>query len=139
MKKRTLLLFSCLVLSGVMLGACQKNTDVSSVDTGSQTGEVSGITAQWELVQFTVNDQTTMAKDMDADMRKNAPGFVCEDGAKCVVSLSGKDHPGTITEQDGTYVIDFDDTDQDMTGTIEGNTLTLVNTKGTVTFVFEKK
>ena len=53
MKKRTLLLFGCLVLSGVMLGACQKNTDVSSVDTGSQTGEVSGITAQWELVQFT--------------------------------------------------------------------------------------
>lgn len=139
MKKRALLLFSCLMLSGGMLGGCQKNTDVPSADTVSQTEQDSGIAAQWELVQFTVNDQTTMAKDMDADLRSMAPGFTCEDGVNCVVSNAGKFHPGTITEQDGTYVIDFDDTDQNMTGTIEGNTLTLVNAKGTVTFVFEKK
>jgi hypothetical protein len=94
------------------------------------------ITSDWELKEFTVNDKTVKASQMDADMRKLAPAFVCKDGENCVVSNNGKDHKGTITQSDGLYVISFDDTDQQLSGQISGDVLTLVNTKKTVTFVF---
>lgn len=125
MKKGFVCLIACILSIACILCGCQRG-DMMDVS----------ITSDWELKEFTVNDKTVKASQMDADMRKLAPAFVCKDGENCVVSNNGKDHKGTITQSDGLYVISFDDTDQQLSGQISGDVLTLVNTKKTVTFVF---
>ena len=125
MKKFLLGFIVCLLAVACMFGGCTKS-EVKNAD----------ITSNWTLKEFTVNGKTVQAKSLDEETRKAAPAFSCTDGENCVVSNNGKDHPGKITQSDGQYVISFDDTDQKMSGKIEGNTLKLVNSKGTVTFVF---
>ena len=54
-----------------------------------------------------------------------------------MVSNGKEGHHGTIEEVDGKYMITFDGSSiVGMEGTISGNTLTLVNPKGTVEMVF---
>ena len=106
-----------------LLAGCQGKSDAE-------------LSSEWELVEFTVRDNTTKASELDPDLKALAPAFRCEDGKNCVVSNSGKDHPGTVEESDGAYVIRFRDTEETMRAQISGDTLTLNNSKGTVTFVF---
>ncbi|MBO4846259.1 MAG: hypothetical protein J5525_08120 [Lachnospiraceae bacterium] len=125
MKKGLSVLIVCILALAFILGGCSKSE-----------GKNASITSNWTLKEFTVNGKTVEYKDMDEETKKIAPAFSCTDGENCVVSNNGKDHPGKITQSDGQYIISFDDTDQALSGQISGDTLTLVNTKNTVTFVF---
>ncbi|MBR5420646.1 MAG: hypothetical protein IK115_05815 [Lachnospiraceae bacterium] len=129
MKKLILLMSACIFISACLLGGCGK-----SRDDGAETPAI--LTSDWELVEYTVKGSTTKAEELDPEVRAIAPAFRCEDGTNCVVSNNGKDHPGTITKENDQYVIRFDDTDEIMNAQISGKTLTMVNGKGTVTFVF---
>ncbi|MCR5209831.1 MAG: hypothetical protein K6C99_06450 [Lachnospiraceae bacterium] len=125
MKKRT-----CTMLAGATLLVCLIS------GCGQTQKNDSELAADWELVEFTVKGETTRTEDLLESVRKKAPAFRCDDGVNCVFSNNGKDHPGTISEKDGQYVISYEDTDEIMTVERSGNELTLVNGKGTVTVVF---
>ena len=132
MRNRGRLLIGCLVLLSALLGACQK-------DGKEVEGENASLTSDWELVEYTVKEKTTRADELDEEVLKLAPAFRCEDGENCIVSNLGKDHFGVITEDQEQYLIRFDDTEETMTVQITGDTLTMVNSKGTVSFVFRAK
>lgn len=125
MKKGLIGIIVCILATVFILTGCA-DSDSKGVS----------ITSDWKLKECTVNGKTLKAKDMDEETLKLAPAFSCTDGENCVVSNNGKDHPGKVTQSEGKIVISFDDTDQALSGQISGNTLTLVNTKNTVTFVF---
>ena len=91
-----------------------------------------------------VNGKVTREADYSPIVRlftsKDAPKFkVSKDGASCVLTIGQKNHKGTVTEEDGKYIIDFDDSYSDMIGEISGNKLSLTNEKGTVLLLFETK
>ena len=125
MKKEFSLIVVCILIAICILGGCSKS-DNKNVD----------ITSDWTLKEFTVNGKTVEAKTLDEETRKLAPSFSCKDGENCIISNNGKDHPGKVTQSEEKYVISFDDTDQELSGQISGDTLTLINSKNTVTFVF---
>lgn len=133
MKKKLFTTLCCALLTAGLLCGCGRDGEAKGGTADS------ALASDWELASFTVNGETTNAADMVPEVRKKAPGFTCSDGVNCVFSNNGKDHPGTVKEENGKYVIEFDDTDQDMICTIDGDTLTIVNSKGTVTTVFKKK
>lgn len=139
--KRKLLLLACgVMVMGSLLGACG-NVGSGQAGNGkavqSETSVAPELVAKWSLVQFTVNGKTSKAEELLPDVRLRAPEFTCEDGTHCEIKLNGKSHAGTISNEDGTYVISFNDTDQKMTVTLDGDVLELTNTKGTVTMVFQ--
>ena len=124
MKNRGYRLLGCVLVFIFLLGGCGKTT--------------SPLASDWELVEYTVKDITTRAEDLDPEVKKIAPAFRCEDGEHVTISNNGKDHPGTIAEENGQYVIRFDNTEETMSAQLKDDTLTMSNSKGTVTFVFRK-
>ncbi len=125
MKNRGYRLLGCILVCLFLMAACGTTTSVLASD--------------WELVEYTVKGQTTRAEDLDPEVKKTAPAFRCEDGEHITISNNGKDHPGTISEENGQYVIRFEDTEETMSAQLKDDTLTMVNSKGTVTFVFRKE
>ena len=117
-------LTACILVFMLLLGGCGKSTSFPVSD--------------WALVEYTVKGATTRAEDLVPEVKELAPAFRCEDGEHVTVSNNGKDHPGTITEEDGQYVIRFEDTEETMSAQLKDDTLTMSNSKGTVTFVFRK-
>ena len=101
------------------------------------------ITSKWKISEFTVNGTTTKMDDTPFFVRMFAvtknPKFVCKDGVNCVLTSSGKAHPGTITQEGDTYVITFPDTSKKMYGRISGDKLMIINEGGTLELVFEAK
>lgn len=110
-----------------------------SVACGSTSDEIS-ITSKWKLEEYTVNGNTTRVAD-EGFLEKvlfssSDPKFVCKDGVNCTFSLNKVDHKGTITDNDGIYVIDFSDTYKNLFARIDGDKLIMINEAGTVKFVF---
>ena len=99
----------------------------------------SRLAAEWELVSFTVNGKTDYPENFSDENRKLLPQFKCSDGFNCIFVLNEKEHKGTISEENGKYVISYDDTDQTMSAVLSGDTLTITNNKGTLDIVFKKK
>ena len=140
MKQKLVLLACGIRVMGSLLGACGK-AEGGQAGNGkpvqSEAAVAPELAAKWSLVQFTVNGKTSKAEELLPDVRLRAPEFTCEDGAHCEITLNGKSHAGTISNEDGAYVISFNDTDQKMTVALDGDVLELTNTKGTVTMVFQ--
>ena len=125
LRKNYFILVVFLLIVMCIIGACGKKENSDEIS----------ITSNWKLVSFTVNGEKTEVKDgFDSSLY---PTFSCPDGVNCVVSNGKEGHHGTIEEVDGKYMITFDGSSLvGMEGTISGNTLTLVNPKGTVEMVF---
>lgn len=149
MKRNFSMKVGSVLAAAVLLSGCGQDAPSAQTAQQASTTQVTqeieatqaevSLTSDWELVEFTVNGTTSKAADMDVQERKDAPAFRCEDGEHCVVNMSGKDHNGTIKEEGGQQVIHFDNTEVTMTAEVSGNTLTLVNDKGTVTMIFQTK
>jgi len=136
MRKKLLVLLSAAVLSLAVFGCAAADNDNAASPSPDENTQAADIASDWELVEFTVNGETTTADELD-DVADIAPAFTCTDGTSCVISNNGSDHPGTLTlVEDGQYTISFDDTEHDMTAQITGDTLTLTNDTGTVEMVF---
>ncbi len=107
---------------------------------GNKSAEEVTITSDWELVEFTVNGTTTNPSEDSFLVRlvteSSNPKFVCKDGVNCVFSLGEKKHRGKITEQDGIYIIDYDDSNKNMTARIEGDNLIITNDTGAIEIIF---
>ena len=129
MKKKTLSIVMALLMVVSMLTACA-------------TKETT-ITSKWVVTEYEVNGKVTNVENDNWLLRLTAkdvePQFVCKDGVNCTFSLNGKDHQGTLTEQDGGYRIDFNDTYKSFNASISGDRLELVNEAGTVRIEFKQK
>ena len=101
------------------------------------------ITSSWRLVSYTVNGSTTVVKDLHwfikVFLSSKNPHFSCKDGVNCVITNNGKEYKGTVAYEDGVYNITLGQNTGAMTAVITGKTLTMVNAKGTLEFVFEAK
>lgn len=133
---------SCALCFGTV--ACGNEGVNDSADasmTAAKTTEAQPIEAlmqDWKLVQFTVKGETTKASELPKnELETMAPRFSCSDGTHVIYHNSMKDHSGTVREENGQYIITYDDTTQGMIATVSGDKLTIVNEKGTVEFVFE--
>ncbi len=107
---------------------------------GNKASEEVTITSKWELVEFSVNGKVTNTSGESFLFKlmtdSSNPKFVCNDGVNCVFSLGKKKHRGKITEQDGIYIIDFDDSYKNMTARIDGDNLILTNESETLEITF---
>ncbi|MGN1305013.1 MAG: lipocalin family protein [Oscillospiraceae bacterium] len=81
------------------------------------------ITSKWKLYEMTTAEKSTKFDVLPAGSL--APKFSSKDGKSFTFSLNGKTHTGTLTENNGVYTLDFDDTTKTMEATISGDTLTL--------------
>ena len=124
--------------------ACGKDGENGSADAGmtvAQTTEsqaIEELMQDWKLVQFTVKGETTKASSLPKnDLETVAPRFSFSDGTHVIFHNGMKDHSGTVREENGQYIITYDDTTQGMIATVSGDKLTIVNEKGTLEFVFE--
>lgn len=126
MKKTSFLILSCLFIAFCLLTGCGKG------DTQKKT-----FAKDWELVEFTVRGTTTKASELEPEVRKIAPAFRCEDGKNCVLSNNGKDHEGTITEENGQYFLSFGDSSAKLTAVVSGDVLTISEVEGKLSFVFK--
>lgn len=104
---------------------------------GSSSSEDVDITASWTLVEMTVSGKTVSYEQIPADSL--APQFSCSDGKNFTFTSNGKIHTGTLTESNGVYTLNYDDTDAKMEAVISGEKMTISVVGGTSTFVFEAK
>ncbi len=106
----------------------------------TQEQEVSGVIGNWEWIEFTVKGETTKREDIPYEaIREDGPHIVCEDGIHCLYSNAGKQHTGTIREENGQYIVTYDDGTKSMIGTVSGDVFTLVNEKGTLELILQRK
>ena len=133
---------SCALCFGTV--ACGNEGVNDSADasmTAVKTTEAQPIEAlmqDWKLVQFTVKGETTKASSLPKnELETVAPRFSFSDGTHVIFHNGMKDHSGTVREENGQYIISYDDTTQGMIATVSGDKLTIVNEKGTLEFVFE--
>ena len=135
--KKSIQRIGCIVFVLALIGM------VFMVSGSGQSGDAK-ITSKWKISETMVNGNVTREADYSPIVRlftsKDAPKFkVSKDGASCVLTIGQKNHKGTVTEEDGKYIIDFDDSYSNMIGEISGNKLSLTNEKGTVLLLFETK
>jgi hypothetical protein len=135
--KKSIQRIGCIVFVLALIGM------VFMVSGCGQSGDAK-ITSKWKISEMMVNGKVTREADYSPIVRlftsKDAPKFkVSKDGASCVLTIGQKNHKGTVTEEDGKYIIDFDDSYSNMIGEISGNKLSLTNEKGTVLLLFETK
>lgn len=106
-------------------------------------GNNAPITSKWEIKEFTVNGTTTKMEDTPTWLKiisaSRNPKFSCKDGTNCTLSVNKKTRTGTVTMEDGHYVITFKNATTKFYGTISGNTLFLHDEGGKVLLVFEAK
>ena len=131
MKKRNYLLLGLVMILVFALVGCGKE----------KKEEKDLITSDWTLVEYTVKGETMRVKDY-TEAEKSVvdsvvPKFHSEDGKTCTFSVSGKEHTGTLSKEDGKYIITYPDTDKKMIAEISDKTLTIVNEEHTFEIVFE--
>lgn len=96
------------------------------------------ITSEWKIEQMTANGKTVSDPLMQFDSK--APKFSCKDGKNVTFALLGKTHNGTVTENNGVYLIAFDDSTKDMEARIENSKLVLkIKDSDTMELVFKLK
>lgn len=131
-KSKVFIVVCCLLMTAVLICGC-----------GAATTGDAPITSKWKLKEYTVNGKTTVIADQSLALRifsaKDNPSFQCKDGVNCTFTNLRKARKGTVTQEDGKYIITYDNTSVKMIGEIHGNTLTLVNDKGTLELIFETK
>ena len=132
--KRSILILSCIFAIVAILAGCGTK---GRMDEAGNTS----ITSEWHLVEFTVKGNTTRPAEEPFLVRLFTvgmdPKFSCKDGVNCTFTNGRKSHNGTVREEEGAYMITFDDTTKQMKGVITDNRLTLTNEKETVKIVFE--
>ena len=110
------------------LAAC----DGTTAETQSEATGNADITSNWRYVSVTSDEgETIMNEGLDALSEDETPYFIC-DGTEFQLRVY-EDHvgSGTITaNEDGTYTLDLNNSDTDVTAIIEGNTLDLVFPSG---------
>lgn len=102
------------------------------------SAKTADITSEWMIEQMTVNGETV--SDASLQLDSVAPKFSCTDGKNVAFTLNSKTHNGTVTENNGVYLIDFDDSAKDMEARIENSKLILkIKDSDTLEFVFKLK
>lgn len=96
------------------------------------------ITSEWKIEQMTVNGKTVSGASLQLD--SVAPEFSCKDGKNVTFTLNGKTHNGTVTENNGVYLIDFDDSAKDMEARIRNGRLVMkIKDSDTIELIFKLK
>ena len=115
----------------VSLGALTACSDTTAETQAEPTGNAD-ITSNWTYVSVTSDEgETIMNEGLDALPEDETPYFIC-DGTEFQLRVY-EDHVGTGTvtaNEDGTYTLDLNNSDTDVTAIIEGNTLDLVFPSG---------
>lgn len=115
----------------VSLGALAACSDTTAETQAEPTGNAD-ITSNWRYVSVTSDEgETIMNEGLDALPEDETPYFIC-DGTDFQLRVY-EDHVGTGTvtaNEDGTYTLDLNNSDTDVTAIIEGNTLDLVFPSG---------
>lgn len=133
MKKKILNVFCIVIL--LMLCGCEGHR----VDENGNAV----ITSNWKYIESTVNGNTVNYENESPLVKifvaPASPEFKSSNGVDCVFSINKRKHTGTMTEQDGKYIIDFDDSYKNMIAEIDGDLLTLRSENGNVEVVFRAK
>lgn len=96
------------------------------------------ITSEWKIEQMTVNGKTVSGASLQLD--SVAPKFSCKDGKNVTFTLNGKTHNGIVTENNGVYLIDFDDSAKDMEARIGNGRLVMkIKDSDTIELIFKLK
>ena len=118
-------------LATVSLGALAACSDTTAETQAEPTGNVD-ITSNWTYVSVTSDEgETIMNEGLEALPEDETPYFIC-DGTEFQLRVY-EDHVGTGTvtaNEDGTFTLDLNNSDTDVTAIIEGNTLDLVFPSG---------
>lgn len=131
--RKNILALSSLLIMVLALCACGKSEE------DEYTGEDVAITSSWSFTQLESGGEVSKREDFKRVDESDLPVFTCSDGTNCEFKINGQGHKGVISEENGQYNIEFDDTEATMTGVIKGNKLSLENNKKSfkVTFVSE--
>ena len=120
-------------LATVSLGALTACSGTTAETQAEPTGNAD-ITSNWTYVSVTSDEgETIMNEGLDALPEDETPYFIC-DGTDFQLRVY-EDHVGTGTvtaNEDGTYTLDLNNSDTDVTAIIEGNTLDLVFPSGRI-------
>ncbi len=134
--RKILSILLCILILSCLLSGCGSGSETVYDEDGNAS-----ITSEWRLVEFTVNDNTTVIANDPPLVRIFTahlnPAFSCPDGTNCTLRNGRKSHSGTVTKEDGKYMITFDDTSVAMIGEISGNVLTLQKAGGKLEIVFK--
>lgn len=96
------------------------------------------ITSEWKIEQMTVNGKTVSGASLQLD--SNGPKFSCKDGKNVTFALNGKTHNGTVTENNGVYLIAFDDSAKEMEARIGNGRLVMkIKDSDTIELIFKLK
>ena len=133
---KTLAIAALATISLGALAACSGST----AETQAEATGNADITSNWRYVSVTSDEgETIMNEGLEALPEDETPYFIC-DGTEFQLRVY-EDHVGTGTitaNEDGTYTLDLNNSDTDVTAIIEGNTLDLVFPSGRMlTFVAE--
>ena len=114
--------------------------DAKQSTTEVEQQETAGVIGDWDWLEFTVKGETTKREEIPYDsIQEDGPHIACEDGIHCLYSNNMEQHSGTIQEEDGKYIITFEDGTWTMIGTVSGDVLTVVNEKGTKELIFQRR
>lgn len=122
MKRINILSVICLGLA-LMLSACAK-----------EPAEYEGIEGKWKCTKVFNDGEIT-----ELSFFTKAPTFECDDGTNCVLTTPSGAHNAIITEEEGCYIIDFDDTDVNLIAEFEGETLKMTIEDHDDGYYFERK
>lgn len=120
--RKKLLLVICLTFA-LLFSSCSKDT--VSYD---------GIKGNWKCTEVITDGESTKLHAPTP-----IPTFECEDGVNCVLTNRDIGHHGTITEKDGYYLIDFDDSDTNMTAELKDDILKVMVENKDYGFIFVRK
>lgn len=125
---RALAIAALVTVSLGTLAACSE----AAAETQAEPTGNADITSNWTYVSVTSDEgETIMNEGLDALPEDETPYFIC-DGTEFQLRVY-EDHVGTGTitaNEDGTYTLDLNNSDTDVTAIIEGNTLDLVFPSG---------
>ena len=125
---RALAIAALVTVSLGTLAACSE----AAAETQAEPTGNADITSNWRYVSVTSDEgETIMNEGLDALPEDETPYFIC-DGTEFQLRVY-EDHVGTGTitaNEDGTYTLDLNNSDTDVTAIIEGNTLDLVFPSG---------
>ena len=100
------------------------------------------ITDDWKCVEVEVNGKRVTDETISFDnplLLGRSSSFSCTDGTNFTLSVNGKSHSGTLTESEGVYTLNFDDSTKKMEAQISGNRMTINIVGSSSKFVFETK
>lgn len=135
--KRFLSSFVAICLSFIMFGCGL--TDLIPPDPREDMSN-DPITQKWVVTEYSAKGETIVLEEenpvVNAMVYSKLPKFTCEDGVNCVFEINEKEHSGTVSKEDDSYVITFDDTDKCFYGEINEDNELILKNDGSVKIVF---